>query len=1609
MIPASILSDLGKWVNEEQTDELFNSYCSSIAKRLLGRREDFSKYPLRFKLADDSQTNNAAFITEPDENGIYYIEINKGLLKNIETEDMLAFVIGHELTHFRLNWQGKKGSSSKLEEGLADAMAIEQMAEAGYDPKEAYKFRSMEMPKHLRSFGEYIATLRDEHLLREDNLFLIEAKLTQMNQDEFSVSDMHPTQISTELKNIFLQGTYSSFADEMKSRLEGLSFEEAFNEIKPYSLHIAFSKRVANQLFDYFEKLAQKEGVPSDIFDEKMMDYIVQLMDEEIGLTDYDKYKYTYLIPDLIERISTDGLKKNISRIHQTKYIQNLRNLMTDFINATEEKQASKLATEILDIVEGTNTRELKKILEPYLSEELFPCFEVSPQQGKIEASWNKYLPMIFHYTENGKNAGFYKDREIRDLLLLMGVFDYRISQSDRIYTIKKLLSEPQIRIEGETPYPLDLKKRDLIRADGTIQLGGYTLQEREEERNNYWVAASIPLYAKKLEQAIIREKELLGDLGQLDVDLNNGHLNKESYFSNLCDLKFFTTERVFRAIDGIYPAYMESATDEYGRYFENESLFIQYNQGDREKDAVLFEKIKLFLPYLKDMPQADQKQCLEKLFYVIIEASDKEQRISLVREIARNDLFSLFDPDHQLMMLQRVETQKSYPSLLKDILKTKDLLAEEDLDKELEKLNALHQNLASSLDKIPICPETIGSTLCWENRKTLSLNDSENTNMDEFKKSSLDTLTIAEGVLLLSYLENKEEAKFNLMHLMNKYNGESLNSFQSHASINPLFVLKDKFESRKILARFVENEENWPKDIEERIKLYVFLKKNDLFPEIRVFECAKIKEILENISLLPFEKQEEYLSLLLVKKGRIPDPEMRQQAIDLWTGAVANLLGKDDGSSEYLEKLKEYIEPLRKIDQIQAEKLKFADVKQNAINMREQGLVPEDAEIIMSSLADKILSQRSASLYLEPVPSLSQLSFSTASVTDSIVESLFQSIAKFPDKMELTIDFLINPLTPARQEKFHQDLFDKAYFPLSQLKEKLTPQQLGLFYQNFWASSLQIRTLMMKRMVDSKKKGDEGNWQVAFDFVFKKMFEEDNGAAKKDETELIRTILKSYVAQKGFYEREFILAAMLTASHKEVEGKTISRGKALRLFLEKIGPSEVKLGQAIASFPATPLDIKEELQNLKGDANPPARWQLFKWMDNEMNSEYQQDIEKLGERLGSASYYVTTRVHKKSGDSKVVGFLRPKARQLRLTDEDRAHHIQMKSGFFSLYQMAKDLSSLKPENTPLLSPKSRKTLQILGSHLSRLIEAANNSSKNELDMQIGAEQAKIAHEEIYGGKVIDVNGFSFTINSAKWDVISDNFKEMSEVTGIHFNELPDGRQKKAVAMAYLTLELGQILSGRPFDHDRHGAQLKVNLPLQQIGIFDNGALMMRYPTEEEKKELGKILGKSYSLSEKQGVGIAKAFEEVVRSEKEPSEYVLNVQKGLLALQDFMGVLSKKEMQQVLLSTLSTYPLDEKIKTGFFKTAKIPFLKKIALKACLSFDGLFRKVVGDPAVKIRQESIEERSPTCQILRPKPMMVEDIVARMKTDKKKRKKKEQQQKYDLAAHKNSGSNR
>jgi len=210
--------------------------------------------------------------------------------------------------------------------------------------------------------------------------------------------------------------------------------------------------------------------------------------------------------------------------------------------------------------------------------------------------------------------------------------------------------------------------------------------------------------------------------------------------------------------------------------------------------------------------------------------------------------------------------------------------------------------------------------------------------------------------------------------------------------------------------------------------------------------------------------------------------------------------------------------------------------------------------------------------------------------------------------------------------------------------------------------------------------------------------------------------------------------------------------------------------------------------------------------------------------------------------------------------------------------------------------------------------------------MKIGSEQADLAHEKIYGGKTVIVDGYEFTFHSASWNCYGENFKEMEEVKGVHFNDLEDKSDYKiAVAKAYLTLELGNLLSGNIMDHDRHGAQLKIDKETDTIGIFDNGALSIEPPAKEEKIAFGKILRTVFDAAiNKQDLMYA-FTDEIMRlsEQKDLPDYLLETQKALLALQDFMQAVPSEQLNDVIVSALRDYKVDKDIVNGFVQTTKI--------------------------------------------------------------------------------------
>lgn len=175
---------------------------------------------------------------------------------------------------------------------------------------------------------------------------------------------------------------------------------------------------------------------------------------------------------------------------------------------------------------------------------------------------------------------------------------------------------------------------------------------------------------------------------------------------------------------------------------------------------------------------------------------------------------------------------------------------------------------------------------------------------------------------------------------------------------------------------------------------------------------------------------------------------------------------------------------------------------------------------------------------------------------------------------------------------------------------------------------------------------------------------------------------------------------------------------------------------------------------------------------------------------------------------------------------------------------------------------------------------------------------------------------------------------------------MPKGEVKSAIAKAYLRQEFTNIFSGGVFDHDRHDAQMKnqIDNDKQEVvfGIFDNGAMAINPPTKEAKEGLGVILNDMTKLILQKGHTPSKTFtfalsdniKKVNTSNENPEtrNYVLTVQRGLLALNDFMKEVNAVDTLELFVEALTKS--DTAIKSSLSPIIQKVPLNDTALKVC---------------------------------------------------------------------------
>ncbi|MBO7243787.1 MAG: hypothetical protein J6V53_00700, partial [Alphaproteobacteria bacterium] len=677
------------------------------------------------------------------------------------------------------------------------------------------------------------------------------------------------------------------------------------------------------------------------------------------------------------------------------------------------------------------------------------------------------------------------------------------------------------------------------------------------------------------------------------------------------------------------------------------------------------------------------------------------------------------------------------------------------------------------------------------------------------------------------------------------------------------------------------------------------------------------------------------FFDIFISKEHRIDNPVIRRKYFDAWAQSAFDACGGkiDDNSKELFEKAKEYVDKLNLTTVVEKKNYWGEPERYN-----ENFIDPVDRIEILRRLSDLFVSQYDMSMMMKPEPSdYDQLEKGTKKSHHQKLIG-FDTIKEFlkenPYEAKELMDFLCSKGDFDDARAYHKHLKESSgkvtvggwgstkqvevgkYFS-SQMLQQIHKEyhMLPLEGQAFLMSEILLSCkgrYIKESFVDALKKKANADkpdyilpqketWEYVFDIVAPKVF----GNADEKMKDVGMGFLYSFIKARRIDERNLYLAAMLAAASQnnggeilkgeenlpEAEQKRLqserSVAKGVRLFLENLGPAGVKVGQAMASYGAVPEFIRKEMQDLKSNANRPARWTLFKWLDlykgdGDENLQYKNPV-WIGKILGSASYFVTAEKGEMTADGKV-----PKKTDFVTKILRRSAKIDAEKEFAVF-------------NETLLNLEKYKVLPGGVSMFSRLINQARSYSDIETDTEIGYDQYQTA-KKLYGERNIEFDGQSFKIHVCDWPEgkRGNGWADLERGYGVDLKDIEEGPYKEALSKAYLSTELMMMFSGGQFDHDRHAGQMKIDRENNIIHIFDTGAMALAMPSQEEKEALGKLIYRTLERGMHESAGgefgvdslagiLSNEVDLMYQNEEVSSEshYITECMRSLLALKDY--------------------------------------------------------------------------------------------------------------------------
>lgn len=1440
---------------------------------------DFETYPPRILISCDNDANawyvpgdTPTFVFTrgmflPKEYTVQERKIREGLVANMAE---LSIIISHEVTHHRASMKYKGHKNSKIEEGAADAFGLEVALDNGFNP-EAGIHLTRKMASMAKGKSDALQELTDVHLMTNHRIMLSEAVLTNLRMKRGTFPESASTFAEGEpiLKAIY-GARHTSHIDSMVAAVDG--YEDLPADKQLDALRALYNPKElkywvrAKDFYKQLNKLCGSDLTPElrrslDAFADEVIENIT-LEPDPVTRPWPSEHMHTALYTYIAAIVNPQ--KRNVPMGKLKPMAEKLRS----FIKAVEDKDDARivsLAHDIVDTAEHTEIFAHSEKLVAFVRQIGFPQFNIEETRDIRKDGKRKTIRPKVPW--NHLRSLAMKNEDVLRAAYIMGL------GSDQAF---HLAFRKQIRAF------LD------IRVDKTSGARLFNEPQTEDGRGI--------------------SKFFVNDEGQL------------SEVNEVNELHFHNVKIDYGIAREIAEAQFETAKDEesMARVAQILGTFRllrnPYEESSRlvcldrcEKNFTLFQK-------MNDMPLMNSQEAGNELiqrFRGFIRNGDAEG-IKCIRTFflgdggGTPDIFKLSNLYPEVQAIEDDEHDFKFDDNEREGVYRMD-------DNKFSPLRNSYLAFAMMDKDSPFGKE--------EKRKILEIFLGERYG----RESEQGVSQMDEKHAKIMYDQLKKMCAECDMHLLPKSSSwqKILEALENHPTKEypHAFIAmvecacmntktKPTLEQMSAFLDWAPNKDNEWEEFKSKYRVHITaLSMKQLPAQEPLAEAIDMWKKMDTAKLLMPAERDAMLDILIgrltlsddasLKLGqmekilgteRIQSPQQRERLFKLYADFILEAYGQDDATPAYIERLEPH--------------MSWIETKLHKI----------DAVTLCDEIAKRVQAQGPCCYALESrFTTASSKELENAPLGGIISETSLHLLRSSEEIRDETLDFLTKPLTPDSKKHYAEQAFDalkedfgdKIGIPgLSRISElpkfhqERYLMQIQSIHDNFWAAPLAARAVIVNQLL--RAPDEEGINDRIFNRAISIAFPHSMAHSAD-----ARRFVHAYVKALPTYMQGLALSAMMIAGEHNEESK-ISAGEALALFAENMGPAETKLCQVASGHPDVPEDIRADLQRLKMHADEPHRWTALRWIDthrDEMMKSYTErkgvpegsvSITRVGNVVGSGSFYVAVEVSLSDGTSHILALRRPYIKE------------RAEQGFSVLRKMSENLYG--EEST--------------GSTLVGLIEDA--SARAEIESH--AFEASVRYEkakEMYETASVDIDGETFDFTAPNVFAVGEAFFLMAEMPGEHFADLPEGTdaekaRKRKISMAILGVELRNILRGT-FDSDRHGGNEKIKG--NRIGHFDFTGMSQVEWAQEGYDQLADMLVTTILESSEP----RDFFDTFVKVEARMraagtaiDPYVREAQKAMLSLGEYVDILESQDLLKTFSAVLRS-GLSGKMEGAFVK------------------------------------------------------------------------------------------